>query len=325
VGSSIGQVQVNGQKSGCGVLVGIDRLFIPAHIISGSCLSDLKVLFVREDNYYCYVYSFDVARFLIIDNQLDFCILQLAPNNDGTLPGNHIPIPAISYDQHRGEFLFARFDGDIPKVNVIPFGQACYDSYFCSVVQTEPGSSGSGCFDQNGRLFAIHLSRSTGLCDADVNERKALYLREVALKNVDAFKLLTLPICQPCCYLPGISQCAPKTNSNDRCHTNEGKPSINDTFVSHLGNCYRYWEYFPSNASGAGPRGITIASPRGKIVYKFQENPHSYKAYNKHQSELYLKAVQAYATLAERNANATSDFNFEAYGVIFHAIYQGTA
>lgn len=315
---SVGQVQINGRDCGCGILIGIDRMLIPFHLISGAHPNDLQITFQQDNDQCCVILTFSVLQFVTYDARLDYCILRLAEDECGNFPGNLLDFPEVSYDRYDGAFLFASSDTMIQEG-----GGPCGISNFCSSVESMPGYSGSGYFDPWGRLFAMHLSRATGLCGPD-NERRALYLCEIAHSNHIAAQLLTMPPCTPL-DAPVRAQRAPCITKLDRCNSDEGKPSISGTIKRGEGD-YKYWESFPNNTRGAGPRGIEIAPPdaRCKIGYRISQNPHDFKEYIKEPATLYVNAAAAYANLNTTPASPYSkNFSFFAYGQRFDAVFEG--
>jgi hypothetical protein len=84
----------------------------------------------------------------------------------------------------------------------------------------------------------------------------------------------------------------------------------------------QFWEHFPSNSRGPGPRGITFAAQgffEGKIGYHFEPNPHRVSAYNRNQSLLYVRAAEAFEAVLRKSAPPPDTFTFEAYKQEFTA------
>lgn len=311
---SVGKILNNDQNLGCGILIGIDRMLVPYHVISGTYADNLEICLQNDSH----AYKFNGLKFLILNPELDFCILQLSKNEQGFWPGQLIDFPEISFQKYSGSFVFARFDGETPSTQIVQLGVSCHESHFYSIVETLPGCSGSGYLEPSKKLFAMHLYRSTGLCGINSDVRKALYLSAISSSSAEAESILSIPKDTPCCLPAEKAICAPTFTYTNTAYVAEGgRPSIN----GKVGNM-AYWEYRPTNSSGAGPRGVTVSPPdtRSKITYMFSENPHDYGEYNhsKDQAVLYRNAAQAYLNT---NTITPTAFSFSAFGLNFNAVF----
>jgi hypothetical protein len=312
---STAKVFAKGDALGCGVLIGIDRLIVPLHVISPRCPEELTVLFSPDA--LLYSLAFKVLDFVVRDSTLDWAVLQLGKDVCGRFPGNYLPIPKISDQVHQGPFLFSSFDQKFPSVSEGE-GESCSLENFCANVITSSGSSGGGYFDSEGNLFAIHLSRSSGLCaPLGPFQKKALYLKDCISRCSVIFKMA---VCCPICPPKESPSCAPVFFSPDPCFIEEGKPVI-EKQISSNNQIYRCWEWRSGNNGGPGLRGLTVAIPgsRDKPTYKFDVNPHDIKAYNKKQGELYEEAGKQFIRDYELTGSIPDRFEFEAYSVKFIA------
>lgn len=297
---------------GCGVLFGIDRMIVPLHVISSRCPEELSVQFSYEEQ----SIFFPVLQIIAMDPVLDCAILQLGALADGSYPGNVVPFPQISCREHRGPFVLSSFDGELPSLQMGD-GAPCCDVNFCSDVWTGPGCSGGGYIDLEGRLFAIHLSRSSGACDPfTLSTTKALYLKDLVFKYPALFGR---PVCTPLSP-PQTTCCAPLFVSNDPCFSEEGGGPVIHFKIPSQNQVYQCWE-MRSGHGGAGRRGLTVVVPgvRDKITYEFNVNPHHVKEYNKNQVALYYAAGSQFIREYEKKKKIPDSFAFEAYGVTFTA------
>lgn len=193
----------DGRHIGCGLLVGIDRFLVPAHVIGGTHPSDLMVNFglnspIGQESF---PQKFKVIQFAEVDLNFDFCILQLDLGEDGRYPGEQIPIPKFSQEASDVESFFL-IHANEKGTKVVSFGEPCPCSSkaedFCSINDTSEGSSGGINFDFTGNPFAMHYARSSGLYGSSL-ERKAIFLRDIfarsrILSSVPLDVTLPLPI-----------------------------------------------------------------------------------------------------------------------------------
>ncbi len=184
---SVGQVYTaNGSFLSCGLLVGVDRIILPLHALSGICLSDIRINFWKTTHSCCYHYVFEVHNNAIeIRQDEDVCILQIRCDIRGELPGNYLTIPQISQIPNDNNFFFLHvIDGRL----AVGFGDQCGGSsfrrHFCSTTVTSPGSSGGIYFDRGGiTSFAMHLEKSSGLCGG-VDQKYGVALSEICKKGI---------------------------------------------------------------------------------------------------------------------------------------------
>jgi len=212
---SVGKLRnKDGQPLGCGILIGVDRLLVPYHVIEGDCPENLSAFFTKNDSTTCCTRLCPVLRFLVVDDQLDFAILQLSKGDCNFYPGEDFNIPDISHQDNPGAFVLGRFDQDEPVSEYISGGEPCYDGEFCSFANTDHGCSGSGYFDREGNLFAMHLSRSSGLCGDDSQQRRAISLSKIIRAIPEVFRIQkSLPSPE----VESIPACAITSLPSDHC------------------------------------------------------------------------------------------------------------
>lgn len=333
VGRSVATITLkDGTHLGCAVLVGIDRLLIPYHIVLGYCLEDLTVGFVVEDQSTGITYSpqFSVRQRLYCDVEKDFCLMQLDPMSfDGRHAGHFVPPVAISTQRYQGEFMFVHHLSS--KGHVATIGLPCEgpdgSGYFCSTSPTEAGSSGGIYFDIWGRVFAMHLARSTGLCTG-FKERKAIYLSEI-IRQVPS--VMEIPRCTPICQTPKNPTCFTYLKATDQCYIDEaGRPVVHST-ISEAGKDYAYWE-MRDVGSRRGIRivvkSFSIEKVKGKsqtktsteldAIFTIQPDPHTVAAYNKNQPTFYEAAAKAFIRLP---IEGRSKWVFSCYKQIFEGVF----
>lgn len=292
--NSVGRiVDKRGMHLGCGVLVGVDRLLLPPHILEGLCLPDIEVWFeIGTLGSFCS----RALQVLACNREKDFCLLHLSAIKVSTtrsfLPGELCPVPSISYETPLARTLLVHID--VSENKVLSFADPCrtpslYARDFCSYHPTVPGSSGGAYFTAAG-LTAIHRARSTGLCDRSADERSAIPLIEIAR----SCSLLSLPPCTRICPPDVIKGCFAKLPTEIvPCYKEErGRPVISGTFLLATRAVCRYWETRPTNASGPGPRGLRVTiSPRegapavADIRLRINENPHDFPEYNRERNQ----------------------------------------
>jgi len=316
VSSSIGRVCRGDTHTGCGLLIGIDRFLVPAHLVNGLCPSELQISFMLEAEQRCFPLDYPVLQILEINQSQDFCILQLG-DLAGKLPGHSLPIPQVSFRAHDDEVLFIHMDSKGYKLASIvkPYANQYGSEHLYSNAITFYGSSGGCYFDASGSFLAMHLARATDQCGLSGHERKAIFAKDIAMRS----DFSRVPICTPMQTPSSTSCCAPFADIDPTCFTNEGKPAINNTYGP-----ITYYETFPGNDRGGGPRGIRITFPkeRMEVSYKFDPNPHQVSKYNKQQELLYANATATFYQLYTQNNSFPRSFSFEAYGFIFTATYQ---
>lgn len=198
--SCTGKITIGDEHLGCGILIGIDRVLTPRHVVANIDPGRLKIAFSIEDDQHCYFPSFNISMIHAIYSQ--FVVLQLSPNIHNRHAGTIIPFPEMSSVIHQGEFLFSSFRGNAPETT-IKDGSPCRepDSFvqFCSTIPSHNGDCGSGYFDSNGRLFGMHISRSSGMCTLSEEVREAVFLRNIRNSSQIAQKILSAPVCTPLC------------------------------------------------------------------------------------------------------------------------------
>lgn len=310
--SSVGKITANGKDLGCGVLIGIDRVLVPAHVIAGKCSDDLQVNFLSH--YFCSSYW---AVTFFVDEALDLAILQLE-RGGGRFPGEVRYFPRLNVGIPPQQFLLGRFDGEFPNSAILERGQLCYDGNFCSFASTRQGCSGSGYFDQDGNLFALHLSRSNDSCaGVPKGERKAVLVSQM-IQSPQLGWIFSLPLCRPLCPPPMPVVCAPDFYRQESCFVEEkksgGRPAETRE-IKIFGRTHKFWEYRPKNPNGDGPRGLTMSVPhqRQKVTYRFVEQPHDIRAYNKNPEPLYETAAKAFKAVFETTGDAPEAFTFHSH------------
>lgn len=313
----------HGDHLGCGILIGIDRILVPAHILSQTCTDNLRIEFDMSDERYCFSQSFNVLQAHDFHPELDFCILQVARANSGHCagyyPGQKISIPGFSFQQHHDEFLLVHTDGKGSQIVSIGAQRQCSDwgGQLCSYSATVQGSSGGGYFDKSGALIAMHLHRSTGFCGGSNQERKAIFIADIIRHS--SILSSSLSICQPLREPSRATDCFPNIPEANECYINEGRPAVHGA-IHYQGVKCGFWEQRPKNCNGEGPRGIKIALPtRGTVYYDFDPNPHSFKKYIKQGRELYENAATVFFDRYANYQRPVDTFRFAAYGEVFTA------
>lgn len=319
--NSVGRISMGGSHLGCGVLVGIDRLLVPFHVLEGHCLDALDILFEVDSGESCYLYSCKAVALLSANRENDFCLLQVSPicGFESMLPGNLLSIPGMSWERAFSDTLMVHVADDGSKVLSLSSPCSRFASEdLCSYHPTTPGSSGGACFTKAG-LLAMHRARSTGLCGRPASERSAILLSEIAKRC----HLLALPACMRLCPPKLVKTCLPTFLRRDLCYEEEkgGRPVINGIFCLAAGKICRYWETRPTHASGAGPRGIRVViSPDTRsaaeldIFLRFNENPHDFREYNKDPEPFYKAAAQAVCASYKPGTGIVGLLGFEALG-----------
>lgn len=345
-----------GMHLGCGVLIGIDRLLVPAHIVRGTCASKLKIRFNADDGHTCFEQSYKGARFLEVNDYLDFCILQLATATEGRYrghyPGNHFPIPTHAAKPHAQHHVDEHLLIHVNECGapIVSIGQPCSswsDQEYCSTSPTTDGGSGGLYFDKQGRLLAMHQKRSTGICGASPSERFGIYIEDIIARS----SVAKISQCQALCLPTTPAPCLAPQATFDPCFIDEkGRPAVNAEQetkerirFTRIGNregrpvtrqfIGDYWEGHPKNPKGEGPRRIRLtineliplkkgvsAIPRYDVTYMLSPNPHYYPAYNKNQTTLYQNAANTFFHNLFNPNVAYNSFTFEAYGITFTAI-----
>lgn len=316
-----------GQHLGCCMLIGIDRVAMPFHLLQGTCLDKLNVEFYRhhDELKICYVSCCKIWKTLDGSEDHDWAFLQLSPifsgYGVGDYPGHHHLIPSIVSAPVKGsEFIFAHVDNYNQRV--LSLGTACsqeqFQGGFCGYVSTQAGSSGGISFTRYG-AFGFHQRRSTGVCGISEKAKRSFILTHVL-----AHWIFQIPKCQP---LPPQSQqiCFSLSTRPSVCEAPEGrgKPAINGTLTVGKTTC-KYWESFPTNASGPGPRSIQISVSRLNITYKLSPNPHDVPKYNKNQEALYREAAIAFCKMFQQNQPVPVAFNFTVYNILFTATFENS-
>jgi hypothetical protein len=315
-------IDINGQHIGCGILIGIDRLLMPAHLLNQICLNKIKVEFDLTENV-CFTQSFNALNAHEINVELDYCILQLSRAQSGPYqgyyPGERICFPVPSFNRSIDEFLLVHTNQKGTKVVSVGQSGPCstWGDYLCSNIETVSGSSGGAYFDKSGALIAMHLHRLTGNCGGSDRERRAVYMADVIRNS----QILSIPMnrCQPICDPLPPPRCFSEIVRTNECYINEGKPAVTGAIYYNTIKC-GYWETRPRNCNGEGPRGIKIALPsRGTAFYDIEPNPHSCRDYNKNARPLYDNAAEVFFNQYAAHRRAVDVFQFEAYGQLFTA------
>jgi hypothetical protein len=334
VSSSVATIKtLNCQHLGCGVLVGIDKLLVPYHVIQGMPLNQISINFNVDDAYHQRTVP---QRFCVLDvhdvrSELDFCILQLSQAHGGPFnslyPGQILPIPSQSCSTHLDEFALVHANENGEQVVSLGNPQPCRNpgNYLCSYSGTIQGSSGGAYFDKSGQLIAIHLHGGTGSCNRNWGEGRAIFLCDIIPNS----PILSRPgaICQPYCAPPYIPASLPRRIENTFCYDNHSG-TIPGSYW-YRGKKYSYCEVTPGNSGGPGPRYINFSLPNGqralyRLIPEFGDgvlrNPHHVDDYNdkRKQKILYANAAEAFYK-DNIPIELPYKFQFEAYRVIFSA------
>ncbi|MBP7074562.1 MAG: hypothetical protein KBA81_04165 [Rhabdochlamydiaceae bacterium] len=222
--SCTAKITINQDHLGCGVLVGIDRVLVPAHVISATPYN-LKVSFSVEDDRFCYLPQvFDVLNVHPISEK--FVILQVGPDTSSKYAGNIIKFPKITTERYKGPFLFSTYSGESPSTQISE-GYICCEPggpvQFCSIITTEDGDCGGGYFDEQGYLLGIHVSRSSGMCTLSAETRQAIFSIDILNGSLKAQQLFSMNVCTPMQHQANTSIAIDNHAENDVCFIEEGK------------------------------------------------------------------------------------------------------
>ncbi len=330
---------VAGDPLGCGILIGIDRLLVPAHLVEGGCTLHFKVVFPMTDGYTCFDQEFNVRQFLEVNGDLDYAIVLLDKAQTGPChgryPGNVCPIAKLRCKHHSGQYLLVHSDAGGSTVASI--GDPCVgvssDTRYCAYSETGPGSSGGGYFDKNGALFAMHSARVAPHCGVTGLERTAVFIQDILRIS----RFAGLPPCTSICPRKEVVSCISKVTAYNPCLIPEkGRPAVSGTLTSGAYTC-KYWEQHPRNNRGPGPRGVRITINETKIVqdkkkrkktvqvgvtdeqYRISPNPHDVRGYNSDQQTLYETAAKIRFEKFLRKEKVGDQIGFSAYGQPFSA------
>lgn len=278
---------------GCAVLVGIDRILLPLHLLAGECLTTLHFILEKESEECCLpALSFRARDILFTSEEAGCCLVQLAPlcTSEGNLlfPGQVSKVPALCLTSSSTVTLQVHVNEEGQKVLSLADSCSLRSAGFCSYHPTVPGSSGGGLFTLQG-FTALHQARSSGLCSPR-DERVATTLASL----VCLWPILTLSPCFPLCPSSLVRSCLPPAAPSDPCYEEEGG----------LKGRITHWEtqvdYREVRKPGGGHRGIqaTVTLSGGRrftYCLDINENPHSVAAYNKNQAKFYQEAAKAIA------------------------------
>ena len=312
--ASVGQIQSNGWSLGSGVLIGIDRVLVPAHVLAGVRSDGLQVVFHSHSHYQRYwILTF------FVDEDLDLAILQL-DRSVGQFPGETRSFPYLNTNvPPNGEFLLGSFDEQSPSSRIYESSHLGYSSNFCSFIPIEDGCSGSGYFNQEGHLFALHLSRSNDFCaGAPKEERKVILVSQMLqspqlgwiFEYYRGFSLINPRI------MPDI--CAADSYYEKTSFVEKENPETTKE-IQIFGRTHEYWEYRPNYLQDS--RGLTISMPhqRQKLTYVLNLQSHDLKDYKQKANHLYIEAAKTFKTALETMRKIPEMFVFQAYSNSFVA------
>jgi hypothetical protein len=229
---SVGLLHQNNQfDAGYGtvVLISLDVALVPFHVIAGKCSQNLSVTFgAYETDTHCLIgHTYPIKSLLEYNDKLDYALVLIGSNERQRLPGHDFRVANLTTCPPSTTSMVAHCPGGgYIKISI---AHTCDENGFaltyCSYVSTEGGSSGGGVFNNNGYLSAIHVSRSTGLCGGDVNERYALPLRQIIETNpcgilARRFERTWNP-CLPVCTAPSNPVCVPPIKYTSSCTSRE--------------------------------------------------------------------------------------------------------
>ena len=312
--ASVGQIQSNGWSLGSGVLIGIDRVLVPAHVLAGVRSDSLQVVFHSHSHYQRYwILTF------FFDEALDLAILQL-DRSVGQFPGETRDFPYLSTKvPPNGEFLLGSFDEQSPSSRIYESGHLRYSNNFGSFIPTEEGCCGSGYFNEEGHLFALHLSRSNDFCAGAPKEEQKVILVSQMLDSPQLGWIFECyrgsPLINPR-MLPNI--CVADAYYEKTCFIEEEQPETTKE-IQIFGRTHEYWEYRPNYLKDS--RGLTICMPhqRQKLTYVLNLQSHDLKAYKEEANCLYIEAAKTFKIAFETMRKIPEMLVFQAYSNSFVA------
>lgn len=330
----------SGSPIGCGILVGVDRMLVPAHVVENGCPSHFNIQFMGQTECVCYFAKFPFIQFLEVNVEYDYCLVQLGTGTDrfteGMYPGQCMGMPTLRCKHYEGQFLFAHIDefGQYRMSIGDPCSGRQVSNRYCAYSQTEAGSSGGAYFDQTGALFAMHSGRMKASCGYSKGERSAVYIQDFMETSPYARLQVCTPICPPNQPVVCLSELPLPSVCIDY---EKGRASISGEFRSGEHSC-KYWELHPKNNRGAGPRGIRVTITKAQATgaakkkqprisktncfdrsFWLSPNPHDVAGYKgSEKQKLYETAAKAFF---QRYLDESKEgpFSFWCYGQQFHA------
>ncbi len=131
----------------------------------------------------------------------------------------------ISLLRYEGEFLFSTYSGGGPSTQ-ISNGNSCFEPggslQFCSTIMTVEGDCGGGYFDLTGRLFGLHVSRSSGMCTLSAETRQACYSTDIVNSSLKAQQLFAMNVCTPMPYTANTPSPIHSSTNSSVCFIEEG-------------------------------------------------------------------------------------------------------
>ncbi len=134
---------------GSGILVGVDRILVPLHVVGNAPATQLNLSFGEKK---CHIYS--GQEYVEHNSEKDFCIIRVNAL-DGVYPEKNCLIPEVS-DTYFGEVMLAH---QVNGETVFSFGETCSQrdpnesSFMSSHVKTYQGSSGAAITRLMGRSW----------------------------------------------------------------------------------------------------------------------------------------------------------------------------
>lgn len=146
---------------GSGILVGIDRLLVPAHILGAYSPDDFQVTFKCENKLRSWIQKFSCARFLEYNTGHDWCIIQLNARPDGIYPGNLVKMPSY-HEDYTGKALLVHQENGVTKFSLGEIKQEDQRQapFSCSEIQASEGSCGGCSYTPEGDLISMHLGQA---------------------------------------------------------------------------------------------------------------------------------------------------------------------
>lgn len=186
-------VTAAGETIGSGVLVGVDCLLVPLHLVQTGAPHQFSVHF-EDQNGSNHIYKF--ATFREFNARFDYCIVQLEADANNRHAGEAIPIPEVSQGSARELLLVHQKEGktifSLSQTSLVPIPTSAFTFSFSS---THPGSSGGCLFTKNGKLVSMHLGRDKA--GESPKQRVSVTLKDVYKSSSILSSPLTKPMSPP--------------------------------------------------------------------------------------------------------------------------------